>query len=31
MQMSASKWHNLQAKAQSMTDKDFDKTFALTA
>ena len=31
MQMTASKWHNLQAKAQSMTDKDFDKTFCLTA
>ena len=31
MQMNATKWHNLQAKAQSMTDKDFDKTFVLTA
>jgi hypothetical protein len=31
MQMNATKWHNLQAKAQNMTDKDFDKTFVLTA
>ena len=31
MQMNATKWHNLQAKAQNMTDKDFDKTFSLTA
>jgi len=29
--MRSDKWNNLQAKAQSMTDKDFDKTFALTA
>ena len=31
MTMTASRWHNLQAKAQSMTDKDFEKAFSLTA